>query len=90
MTPAEQSTRPHPRGDLERALRRLIHEQPDGDAILAAKWALDDPMASVLDHRAAELLDMFWQQDATKSRSRVKAAARQRPTGQRMTERRAR
>lgn len=54
---------------LERALRQLIHEQPDGDAILSAKWALDDPMASVLDHRAAALLDLFWQRDTRESRS---------------------
>ena len=52
---------------LERALRQLIHEQPDGDAILAAKWALQEPMMSVLDHRAAEELDKLWQQDTVET-----------------------
>ena len=70
MTRAEHSSSPLTREEvLERALRQLIHEQPDGDAILSSKWALDDPMASVLDHRAAELLDLFWQQDTRGSRS---------------------
>jgi hypothetical protein len=43
---------------LEHALRALIHAQPDGDAILAARWSCTDkPGHSVLAALAADEID---------------------------------